>query len=460
MYGYSYAEKNLFGQSMTQFLDPHSGWSSQSVAHKEIELMRVFKNFNINQSGAIDHDELVLALQELGVTTCLYTARRLLHAIDLDQSGMIEAHDFCRFFAAASNEEQVKQILSLEALKYINYKTNAQSGDSNFSVRYRIPECHRPESRFIYHMDVVQSVSWLNELDFASGSLDGSICLWEVGNPKPVHCIRPTGKSVYSLSSIGSTDKIIASFASSPDALALVDCRTGDLICIYEGHEHTGVTSTDTSGNAIVSGSSSGKCLLHDISNSKPLSLLIHSGPHIESVAYGKSMIAVCHHSGHVSLLDPRSESKRVNQFEAALGKLTAIRFRSDYELITGGDDLAIRRFDIRKITPTGGSIGSFLGHTSCISSLEIGGNYVLSGANDGSVRIWSETQAPSIGGVKFAVDETSLHGEDPSEAMCCLVGHNQAVKGISYRNGGAKNSMEILTGSSDTCINRYTVLN
>ena len=436
-----------------------------SPTKNEQELSRVFKMFNINNSGSIDQGELVVALKELGVSTCLYTARRVLESVDLDKSGFIELHDFCKFFAAASNVEEVKHLLSQEALKYINYKANADSGDPNFSQHYKIPTCFSPESRYTLHLDVVQAVAWLNELDFISGSLDGSVAIWTASKSEPVRTFKPAGASIYSMSLTADKRKALVGMAECAAPLAILDITSASLEQTYEGFDEFPVTCTVTHDHSAISGSTSGRCLLHDIARSAPVTKLLESGPIIEAVAFngsmGGSLVAVGHHSGHISLIDTRFGSKNPTfRFEASLGKVSAVEFRTEHEIISGGDDYLVKVFDTRRLTPLGGAIGCFLGHTSAITSLAVAPNLILSGALDGSVRLWTEPPKHIGGVVKFqelTITQTD-DMTDTSSAAAALVGHSQSVKAIAYRTGGAKKTAEILTASSDTCIHRYSV--
>ena len=134
------------------------------------------------------------------------------------------------------------------------------------------------------------------------------------------------------------------------------------------------------------------------------------------------------------------------------------VNFWSDHELVTGGDDFALRRYDIRKIAPTDGAVGSLLGHSSPVTSLAICGDFVLSGAHDGSVRVWSDS-LKHASSVKFAQDPIHPESDDTSTAVACLIGHSQAVKAVSARSGGAKKTIEVLSASSDTTMNKYSVL-
>ena len=297
--------------------------NSHKHSHHEEELIRIFKTFDINTSGGIDLNELVVALKELGVTCSLYTTRRILESLGFDASRRMEADEFLLFFEKASDKEQVCQLLSQEAQKFVNYKANAESGDPNFSAQYKIPSCLKPDLRFLHHLDVVQSVAWLDDLSFVSGSLDGTIATWSVSDSVPKSSFKPTDASIYSLCPVQhQRSKVVAGLGNSPKPLCLVNTSNECVDLFYSGHEETGVTSTAIHGSQIVSGSTGGRCLLHDTTNSDPISILLECGDLIECVSFGSRMIAAAHHTGYVSLLDSRSHTL-ITRFEAALGKLS-----------------------------------------------------------------------------------------------------------------------------------------
>ena len=424
------------------------------------DLRRVFETFDINQNGQVDLPTLVVALKELGVTSCIYTARKLLESLDINLSGHIDFEDFHACFDKAGKIECIKEILSKEALKFVNYKLDAESGDPNFSMKYKIPVCHRPAKRHAYHSDVVQSVHWVGEDRFVSGSLDGRIGVWGKAN-SPERVFNPNGNSVYSVSIVPNSSMIITSHADSSTPLNLVDCASGTVVHDYKGTNGIAIMSTDVSGEYLAVGSRTGQCSLYTIEREEPVSVIQEKGPMIESVSFNRShsFLAVGDHLGTVSIFDVRKDAKRSeSKFDGSLSRVSCVKWLSENELVTGGDDYIIRRFDIRK---SGEPVGCLLGHSSSITSIGTitdRGHMLLSGAMDGSVRIWNVDLAHGkrSTNVKFHQDEDKDLEEDHAP-KCALIGHTQAVKGVSARKGSS-GMVEIVTCSSDTTINHYSI--
>ena len=424
-------------------------------------LLRVFKLYDIGKMGAIEHSTLVIALRELGISSCLYTTRRVLEEIDLDKCGKIEFQDFRAFFAKASNSDEVKDLLSNEALKYMNYMENVENGDSSFANKYRVPDFVRPEARFEYHLDVVQWVSWLSEREFCSASLDGSVAIWEVSGSKPLRQFKPTEASIYTAKIIEEKKRLaVFGYGESQSPLNLVDLESGKVKIHYAGIQADAVTSLDSDDQYIVSGSKKGGCFLHDLNRSERISTLTNCASAVESVSIQNSIAAVGDHEGHVSLVDLRTDQdKKVNRFEGALGKVSSVLFsHSEHHLFVGGDDFVVRCFDTRRVTPTGGAHSCYLGHTSPITSLGLldgEQSTLLSGSLDGSVRMWPlGTVTNSSSAVKFSnasEEQNQASIDDTPVATKALIGHSQAVKCIAARPNG-----HILTASSDTSVLQY----
>jgi WD40 repeat protein len=420
------------------------------------DLRKVFDSFDINQAGHVDLPTLVIALKELGVTSCLYTARRILESLDLNQSGCVEFDDFERFFATARDFDGVKRILTTEALRLLNYKLDAESGDPNFAIKYRIPTCHKPDHHYAHHMDVVQGLAWLDGRRFISASLDGSLALWSSETQSLEKCFKPTESSIYSLSRVEEHGLVLTGHCESVHSLNLVNVENQTIQCSYLIPNEHAVMSCDSSRTTAVTGLKSGTVLLFDLNQGHPVSTFAVSETLIESVSFNKTAtctLAAADHVGKVSVIDTRSGSLVVS-FEGSLGRVACTQWLNTNELLTGGDDFIIRRFDIRKLGSfQSEAVGAFLGHSSPVTSLEIVGNDLLSGSLDGSVRIWKmESSIKKSGNVKFQPQET----DGTTVATTALIGHSQAVKCISARVGGKQ--IDILTGSSDTTINEYLV--
>jgi WD40 repeat protein len=435
----------------------------KKTSPREIELQRVFENFDINREGHVDLGTLVLVLKELGITSCIYTARRLLETLDINQSGLVEFDDFKAFFEKASDFNEVRSLLSKEALKFVNYKEGAESGDPNFSVKYRIPHCHKPKVHHVFHSDVVQGVVWVGAEVFVSGSLDGKLAVWEGSiRPSLVHSL--IGTSIYTICKVPDCDAIITGHSESDTPLNLVNYRTGDILTHFKGTEGAAVTTTDCAKNHIVAGLKTGKGILYDLVCAEPVGVFRPAGELVECVSILRETVATADHLGRVSLYDIRCKPcTSLMDFEGSLSRLACLKWTSEFDLLTGGDDYIIRRFDVRKVKPTGGAVGCLLGHSSPITSLtNIGYRTIFSGSTDGSVRVWEIENIQNRRGtnVKFvsASPEESPDMDDSISARCALIGHAQAVKGISVRKASGS-ALEVLSCSSDTTVNEYSIV-
>ena len=419
------------------------------------ELMKVFKLYNVSASGSIDHFELLLALKELGITSCLYTTRRILESIDIDQSGAIEFGDFCEFFEKASSEAEVKKLLTDEAVRCLEYKATAESGDPNFARHYKIPVCQKPVSRYAFHNDVISGISWLDNEHFLATSLDGYVSQWRIDDPlTPLHSFKPLGPdSSAPIYSHTASDSKICMGLGNAQGFILLDQDSRQITFQSPPGDIMSVCAPDT--NIFVTGSKDGHVSLFDATSTSITPILTRPSQVVQSVcAMSPSQVAVGFHSGYIDIVDIRSRQV-VSHFEGCLGKLNAMAcLESSSNLFTGGDDFIVRKFDTRMKLD---SCEIFLGHSSPITALQIanGDKRLLSGSADGSVRVWDLGGKSAVAGgplVKF--HDTPSPDHSHVAASRSLIGHTQAVKCISvneFEPNGA-----ILTGSIDTSINCF----
>jgi WD40 repeat protein len=442
---------------------------SKTKHGSEDELLRsVFRMFNVSANGRIDHSELLMALKELGISSCLYTTRRILETIDVDNSGAIEFDDFRQFFHKAKNEDEVKELLSAEVLRCIDYKSKAESGDANFIRSYKLPSTRKPMGRYPHHIDVVTGISVLTLPIFISTSLDGEIGLWDLESCDLLSSYFPTETKlpIYAHCLFGENDQtLIAMGFGNNGGIRIMDinthmitsqCLNGDTVtCISKYGSH-----------GLIAGTSSGRVSLikdvYDSSSLKPITLHGDSHGVVQSVCACESgLVAAGYHSGIVVVVDPRNPVSVVSRFEGCLGKLNCMCSFGN-NLYIGGDDFIIRQFDISQHTNE--PIAKFLGHSSPITTLVVDdGEYLFSGSCDGSVRVWSLscTKAsvhPKSPSVKFQVDQSppTTRPSTHNDALYALIGHNQSIQAISVISEGSR--IAVLTGSSDMNILRYTL--
>ena len=66
-------------------------------SEEEFTLRKIFKQFDVNDSGAITMDELAAMLAKLGIAVDRKYIQGLLNALDKNQNGMIEFEEFSTF---------------------------------------------------------------------------------------------------------------------------------------------------------------------------------------------------------------------------------------------------------------------------------------------------------------------------------------------------------------------------
>lgn len=211
-----------------------------------------------------------------------------------------------------------------------------------------------------------------------------------------VYCVdvlqgAPVGHKSYGL---------LVGYGANTDNLWLYCPEKETVKARYAGHD-TAVYSVTLNSNSCLSGDKSGFFVLHDLSSETPINKWQGHENVVHSVAFcpeDEKKLTTCSRDGHVHVFDTRTDGQAVATIEDAAAGYTVFKalWCNGIEVVASGDDFCIKRWDTRfsKKAP----VASYMGHTSGVRALVISPdrNFFLSGAVDGSVRIWLADVAAS----------------------------------------------------------------
>jgi len=396
----------------------------------DVELRALFDQFDADKSGSISDTELGDAMRVLGVKISPNSAKRVLKMIDTDCNGTIEWPEFRAFFNKVQDPEDIKALLSAQNQRFFEYKVMVDN-DPQFARMFKLPKSQTATEKFARHNESVVGVNWLSDSQFASGSIDGEVHIWEltdqrVARQKPVQTKKCRG-ALYCMDATSDGQQLICGLGSRSQSLwmwNINDQSTEEPTIKYEGYNapvySCRVLKSSTSG-VVVAGLKDGTVVINDLMQTNPVQAFqAHEGVvHSCDLKDNGKLILTASADGHVKIFDI-SEKKGEGVVQpttmiedaATSGTVYKALFRGQHEVITCGDDYCIKRFDIRQ--PGGTLKASYLGHTSTVRNICLSpeGDFLASVCEDGSLRLWLVDELSMIqDGWKNAVTESAEIG-------------------------------------------------
>mmetsp|Transcript_81340 Transcript_81340/g.226499 ORF Transcript_81340/g.226499 Transcript_81340/m.226499 type:complete len:518 (-) Transcript_81340:138-1691(-) len=374
----------------------------------EEDLKAAFMKFDSDNSGSINISELQNAMKILGVKCNQNSAKKVLDIMDKDGNGTIELDEFINFFCKISNADEMKFLLSDANRRFFEYKQTVET-DPTFAKTFTIPPSIRHHRMINGHEGEVEAVKWISDTQLLSGSIDGEIKLWDVTAteryPRPLRSISLNGVPLYSMAATPNGESVLVGLSSKKDNIKLLSMQTGDVLSRYGGHE-TPVYSCcfDADGAMFLSGSKNGQMCIHDTGYPEPKCRWKGHLSVVYSMAFDASQQRICSASadGTVKVFDDRSfdgdaKAALVIDDAAASGRVFKALWRKEHEIISGGEDYCMKRWDIRKVRD--GPISSYFGHTSEVRAIELSpdGEFLVSGTQSGAIRVWLSDEAGRI---------------------------------------------------------------
>lgn len=363
------------------------------------ELKKTFDLFDTDKGGNLCVSELKHACAELGVKCTDNSAKKVFKMLDADNSGAIDWEEFLNFFCTVSDPEQMKGLLAAHNQRFADYKFRVKT-DPNFLKSFTVPPSIASAQVFRAHDNDVGGLAWITQGKFVSGSLDGSIMEWD-GTSRAPNMPRPNKKTLLADRGIYCIDAIVGGRCAlvgtgATDAnLSLWSLEEDRILLNFAGHtKAVFCCSMSASQRQSASGGLVGDLLLHDIQTGQVVNQWSQCHDNmITSCNFSKNERMICTGSrdGHVKIFDlgQTGTATAVIEDASASDVVSCALWCSDFEVISCGGDYCIKRWDVRK--PTASPLASYMGHTSKVTALTLSpdGAFVVSGAEDGSVRVW-----------------------------------------------------------------------
>lgn len=386
---------------------PKKGQVKESLASKEAnaaavmpldELRRTFDGFDTDRSGELDLAEIQRACKKLGVKCTDNSAKKVFKSLDSDGSGFISWPEFLDFFCKVSDPDELKGLLAAHNQRFFDYKTRVKA-DPKFSLEFPNPPSAPMLANFRGHNSDVVSICWLSEERLVSCSLDGAILEWNAlarsANPGPLKTsVVPDETSIYCMDAIRGGKNLLIGMGSGTQTLGLWSLSDQSFVKKYAAHDkkvHSCAMSLD--GNTGAAGDQAGCLTLNDIERAEIVARWSVHDNIITKCNFNKTGQRICTSSrdGHVKIFDLAMKDFAAITIEDASSSETvnSVLWCKEHEVICAGDDFCIKRYDVRKAK--GPPVASYMGHTSRVLSLALSsrGDYVVSGAGDGTVRCW-----------------------------------------------------------------------
>jgi WD40 repeat protein len=254
----------------------------------------------------------------------------------------------------------------------------------------------------------------------ASGGSDRTARLWDVATHKPLATLstseyRPVSAALYS------PDGKTVAIAMEDPTIGLFDPVTGKEKATLTGHaDAVTCLAYSPDGLTLASGSKDGTVRLWDPTRGVPRRVLEgHTGP-VHAVAFapdGRSL-ATAGADATVNVWDPEAGTRR-KAYRGHTGPVHAVAFAPGSGLLaSGGADGAVLLWG----ADASAGPGRLAGHDAAVRALTFAGEVLLSGSEDGTIKVWE----PPAGDAALTA----------SRKPRTLSGHPGGVSALAYLGG------------------------
>jgi WD40 repeat protein len=289
------------------------------------------------------------------------------------------------------------------------------SGFSNKTIKLWDANSGRELRAFSGHTDVVRSVAFSPDgRQVLSGSDDGTIKLWDTNTGSEIRTFSGHSRRVTSVAFSPDGRQVLS--GSYDMTIKLWDVDSGMELRTFFGHTDYAVTSVAFSpdGRQILSGTGDGTTILWDANSGSEIRTFSRFATGVASVAFspdGRQVLAGSYDAA-IILWDANSGGELMGFYDSYfhpydVGVVWSVAFSPDgKEVLSGSNDKKIRLWDVESGSrfvfwdeESDRFLDLFSGHSDRVYSVVFSpdGRQVLSGSNDGTVRLWDEYTGKEI---------------------------------------------------------------
>lgn len=229
------------------------------------------------------------------------------------------------------------------------------------------------------------------------GGDDFSVRVWDLDTGKEVQALRGHTLPVTGVAFIPDGKRVVSCGRDSTVRLWSID--RSEEIHRFEGHPGEALClAVSSNGNWVASGGY-GAALLWDLETGQFLKRFDGHHGNVVAVAFSpdNNTLLTGGHDGSIRLFSVDS-GKEFARFTGHTGRVLSAAFSPDgRRLLSGGDDKTVRLWDIE----TRHEIQAFRAHTQAVNIVAFAPNdnrLAVSGAEDGTMRLWKLPRAPQTG--------------------------------------------------------------